>query len=100
MFEHCPVNLQMTKMNLEDGFFDENSYRCEVIRYDEERECIYLLLLDAGLPDISLDARYRCLISGEEELVCQGRIAERFIDRRGNVMVLLVENGFYKNNLN
>lgn len=101
MFEGCTAQLKMIKMILEGGFFNEGTYPCEIIRYEEDHECIHLLLLEGELPEISRDAVYQCRIEGEEEEVtCQGMIIERFIDKRGNIMVFQIENGFYKNNLN
>ena len=43
---------------------------------------------------------YSCTLMAEEELVCQGRVKERFLDKNGSQLVFGIENGFYKNNLN
>lgn len=101
MFEKCMVQLKMIRTIVEDGFFDEKVYSCEIIRHDEEEECIGLLLQEAKLPVISLDGVYECIIAGPEEtLACRGKIIERFRDKRGNILVFQIENGFYKNNIN
>lgn len=101
MFEGCPVEIRMTRMILEEGFLDDTVCQCEVVRYDEELERIYLLLHSADLPAISLDGTYECKITDNGEIMtCTGRIIERFMDKHGKEMVFQIENGFYKNNLN
>lgn len=101
MYEGCPADVQMIRTILLDGYQDNTVYHCQIIRYEEERECIYLILEDAELPSMSLDAVYECKIAEPEGItVCQGMIMQRYIDRRGNIIEFKIENGFYKNNLN
>ncbi len=101
MFEGCLVEIRMIRMILEEGYMGGTTCQCEIVRYDEEKERIYLLLLSADLPAISLDGTYECKITdGGETIMCTGRIIERFLDKNGKEMVFQIENGFYKNNLN
>ena len=101
MFEGCPVEIRMIRMILEEGLLDDTPCQCEIVRYDEEQERIYLLLLSADLPAISLDGTYECKIIDKREVItCTGRIIERYLDKNGKEMVFQIENGFYKNNLN
>lgn len=94
------VVLTMKKTLLANGQLDEKNYLCEVLRYEPKRECIYLVLENDLLPVISLDAVYECkIVEGEEERVCTGRIKERFYNEYGKIMVLEIENGFYKINV-
>lgn len=98
--EGCKARLQMIGSFLEGEKLDVTEYPCEVLRYEKDRERIYLILKEGDITRISLDAEYNCLILGDEELSCQGRVLERFIDKRGSQLVFDIENGFYKNNLN
>lgn len=100
MYEGCPANMQMSKTILEDGICNDSIVSSKIITYDEDKECMYLLLEEAKLTEISLDGIYQCTVLQEEPLTCSGRVTERFTDKRGNVIVFYVENGFYKNNIN
>lgn len=100
MFENCRAVLKITGVFLEDEPLDRTEYSCTVSRYDEEQERIYLLMEGEDITRISLDAEYSCTLMGEEELTCQGRVRERFLDKNGSQLVFDIENGFYKNNLN
>lgn len=100
MFEKCSAVLKMIGVFLEDEPLDRTEYSCTVIRYDEEQERIYLVMNGEDITRISLDAEYNCTLMAEEELVCQGRVKERFLDKNGSQLVFNIENGFYKNNLN
>ena len=96
MFEKCSAVLKMTSVFLEDEPLDRTEYTW----YDEEGERIYLVMNGEDITRISLDAEYSCTLMAEEELVCQGRVKERFLDKNGSQLVFGIENGFYKNNLN
>ncbi len=100
MYEGCLIELQMFKMILEGEPVDEQSYYCELMIYDEENECMHLLLKDGEVDAISLDGVYECRLEEENLVICHGMVKERFIDKRGNVLIFQIENGFYKNNLN
>ena len=101
MYEESAVDIRMTKMIRDDGCFDAKIYECDTITYDEDRECIFLILKNTDLPFISLDGIYECNIATREGiLTCSGMVTERFIDKRGKILVFQIENGFYKNNLN
>jgi len=91
------VVLTMRKTLLANEQLDEKNYLCEVLRYEPKNECIYLVLENDLLPVISLDAVYECkIVEGEEERICTGRIKERFYNEYGKILVLEIENGFYK----
>ena len=101
MYEGRPVDIQMESMILDEGFFDETVYQCEIITYNPEEERIYLLSRKTELPVFSLDGIYKCTISGEEGLEqCKGVITERYWNKLGRVMVFQIKNGFYKKVLN
>lgn len=101
MFGECSADLRMVRVILKDGFFDDLSYHCKIIRYIEEEESIYLLTGKVDLPTFSLDGIYECTIRTKDgPVVCSGTIRERYWSKVGRVIVFRVENGFYKNNLN
>ena len=101
MYEGRPVDMQMERMILEEGFFDQTIYQCEIITYKPEEERIYLLSKRTELPVFSLDGIYRCTIAAEEGLVeCSGSITERYWNKLGRVMVFRLRNGFYKKVVN
>lgn len=98
MYEKCNATLQMEQIFLQEGFFDENEYPCQVILCDREAERIYLISTEAKLPLFSLDASYLCHIETEEGSVfCRGVIVERYENKLGSVLVFIIKNGFYKN---
>ncbi|MEE1314383.1 MAG: hypothetical protein UHS49_01270 [Faecalimonas sp.] len=95
------AKLQMNKMLKAGESLDENQYLCRVLRFDAKKEWIYLSLEQAELPAISLDAIYSCKIrTAEEQLSCTVRVRERYCGAEGKTLVLVLENGFYKINLN
>lgn len=101
MYEKCTAHLKMLRMILEDGRFEEAESTCCAITYNQEKECIYLLVEDTALPNLSLDAVYECRIDTEDEPVyCKGRIIERYCNSLGKNAVMRVRNGFYKNTVN
>ena len=101
MYEGCPVELQIIKMIREGVEEDKQTYFCEILEHDPEKEYLYLLLMEASLDMISMDGVYECRILDDENKVsCHGMVKERFRDKRGNLLVFQIENGFYKNNLN
>ena len=100
MYEKCPASLRMKRVILQNGYFDETTYNCEIITYNPKEECIYLLTGKYELPLFSLDGVYACILETEEELKCEGVIRERYFNRLGNVVVFYVRNGFYKNLVN
>ena len=101
MFEECTAELQMIRVFLDEGQADKDTHLCKVIRYDSQKECIYLLTGKSELPSFSLDGIYECAItSGESVYKCKGTIRERYWCRAGKVIVFRVQNGFYKNLVN
>lgn len=100
MYEKCPATMQMIRMILKDGYFDDIPYPCTVIRYNEEEGCIYLLT-EEKLSSFSLDGIYECRIETEKGVTaCTGILRERYWNKLGNVMKFRIQNGFYKNPVN
>lgn len=101
MYEGNIAHICMTRNILEQGYFDKNSYECKVITYKPEEEQIYLLTEKEELPVFSLDGLYECQLGeGEETVVCNGMITERYTSRQGKVLIFRIKNGFYKKVLN
>ncbi len=100
MYENCTAIMQMTRMILKDGYFDDMPYKCSVIRYKQEEDCIYLLT-EEKLSSFSLDGIYECRIETEKGTVaCSGILRERYWNKLGNVIKFRIQNGFYKNPVN
>lgn len=98
--EQSKASLKMKKMILAGGEFDENTYECDVLKYDNKEECIYLVLLEDEIDKISLDGIYRCIICRDGMgMECEGHIAERYTNHEGNVLKFQVTKGFYKINI-
>ena len=94
------AELYLKKMLLVGAVLDEGKHIASVLRYDENKECIYFLLESGKLTDLSLDAIYECKIQTEEShLSCTGRITERYSGTAGKTFKFDIENGFYKINL-
>ena len=99
--KNANAQLKMKRTILEGMECDENVYYCDVIKYDDDRECIYLNLKDAGIEEISLDGIYDCTIcKGTEGMMCEGKVLERYCSQDGNILCFQVEKGFYKININ
>lgn len=99
--ENAKAILKMKKIILEGAQCDEEIHSCSVLKYDHERDCIYLILGGNAIDQISLDGIYDCMISkGEEKVACEGKIVERYCNQNGNILVFQVEKGFYKININ
>lgn len=100
MYENCPVTLKMTRMIHDGDNINEKVYRCKVVQYNPENECIYILTGKLGLSVFSLDGVYECEIETETEKIrCTGMIRERYGNKLGKIIVLKVKNGFYKNSV-
>lgn len=94
--EQSKAELTMKKMILEGNELDETIYKCELLKYDTKEECIYLVLSEANITDLSLDGIYRCIIYRENlGMECEGRIIERYINHDGNILKFQIEKGFY-----
>lgn len=79
---------------------DEKEYMCRVLKYDAKHEKLYLVLENAFLPELSLDAIYECNMRQEESVImCTGRIRERYQNDHGKILKLEIKNGFYKINV-
>lgn len=91
------ATLSMKKTLSPSVVLDEKLYLCVVLRYEPKQQCIYLVLENDLLPAISLDAIYECKIwQQDEELICTGRIKERYYNTYGKILEFEIENGFYK----
>ena len=95
------AELLMQKMLHADMEVSQKKYFCEILMYDMEQECIYLVLEDDLLSTVSLDAIFECKIKDAEEgqICCTGRVKERYIDENGQILKFKIENGFYKINI-
>ncbi|MBQ8803424.1 MAG: hypothetical protein IJZ53_07325 [Tyzzerella sp.] len=94
------AELKMKKVLHVSGVMDGSVHACHVLRYDENRECLYFSLQSGELSDLSLDAIYECKIrSSEAQTNCSGRIKERYCGAEGKTIKFQIENGFYKINL-
>ena len=100
MYEGCPADLQMEKNIAADGFFDEAIYHCSIVRDDGEGILILLLKSDE-LAMISLDAKYRCYIKTQKDLLlCTGVICDRYQSQGNNLIIFRIEDGFYVQSTN
>lgn len=94
------AELTMKKVLCIDSIHDQKIYFCKILRYDVKQECIYLVLENDILTNISLDAIYDCMIqTSEDKTKCSGRVKERYNDEYGQVLKFEIENGFYKINV-
>lgn len=99
MYQGCYAKLEMERPLLLQEEKNTAVLNCEVLKYDEWEECIYLIV-QQDLEELSLDAIYACRVClKQEQLVCRGRIQERYKNEHGNIAVLQIENGFYKINI-
>ena len=90
------------KKYLQKGYEKEYG-SCEAIvwKYNAKEECIYFILENEELINVSLDIIYGCEIcSGEEKISCTGRVKERYYNEQGKILRFEIENGFYKINVN
>ena len=79
-----------------DGFV----HRCKVLSLNEKEECMYLLLEESELEELSLDNIYECIIKSKDRITkYTGRIKERYIGSAGKILRIQIENGFYKINI-
>ena len=94
MYKDCPADLQMEKNVVADGIFDEAIYHCSIVR--DEEETLTLLLKSDELAMISLDAKYRCYIKTQKDLLlCTGVICDRYQSQGNNLILFRIEDGFY-----
>ena len=99
--ENAKAILKMKKIILEGAQCDEEIHSCSVLKYDYDRDCMYLILEGNEIDQISLDGIYECTIcKGEETVASEGKIVERYCNQNGNILVFQVEKGFYKININ
>lgn len=95
MYEGNQADIRMLKMLLSGEETEPDIYKGEIITCQEEM--LSMLLLNAELVELSLDAIYECnIVSEEEQLTCRGRVRERYENRQGKVCVFEITNGFFK----
>lgn len=90
------VRLKMKKRLSGEELQDIKVYTGEILRYDKKQECIYLVLEEGALEELSLDSIYQCDLLDKQPKFCSGRIRERYYDTVGKVLKFEIENGFYK----
>lgn len=91
------ATLRMKNMLGIGQLVDKKTYSCQLLHFDKMAESVYLILQDAKLESLSLDAIYYCEVQdGEENISCTGRISERYCGPAGKTVKLKIENGFYK----
>ena len=91
------AELKMKKALCQAIEFDNRVHECALQKYDEQKECLYLVLENSELPEISLDAVYECKIYAEGSISsCTGRVKERYCGEEGKILQFEIENGFYK----
>lgn len=94
------AKLCMKKSILMDGKIDSKLLVCSILQYEPKEECIYLVLENDLLQNISLDSIYECEIEVQNELVsCTGTVKERFYNEYGKILRFQIKNGFYKINV-
>lgn len=94
------VEIKMQKTLRKGMKLEDAVYSCEFLKYDEKKECLYLLTKSAELSIFSLDAIYFCEIqTGIECMQCTGRVKERYCQKEGKTLKIEIENGFYKINI-
>ena len=83
--------------------YDKEYANCEVRvwKYNAKEECIYFILENEELVNVSLDIIYGCeIFSKDETTSCTGRVKERYYNEYGKMLKFEIENGFYKININ
>ena len=94
------AELRVKKVLLSGIVPDGLVHRCKVLSLNEKEECIYLLLEESELEELSLDNIYECAIESKDRIIkCTGRIKERYRGPEGKKLKVQIENGFYKINI-
>lgn len=94
------AELRVKKVLISGNVPEELMHICKVLYLNEKEECLYLLLEESNLEELSLDSIYECNIKSKEMITkCTGRIKERYICSEGKVIKIQIENGFYKINI-
>ena len=94
------AELKVKKVLLSGSIPDGLVYTCKVLEMNEKEECIYLLLEENELEELSLDNIYECKIKSQDLITkFTGRIKERYMGFEGKKIKIQIENGFYKRNI-
>lgn len=97
MFEHCQMELRAGRTILKDAYSDKHAHQCVILNYDEDTETFLLNTDMEETKKYALDNLYECrIVTGEGNLFCHGIIKERFWDKRGGIVKLTAQDGFYK----
>jgi len=85
------------KKCLRKGYEKEyGDFWVSVWKYDAKEECIYFILEDEELINVSLDIIYGCeIFSGDKKISCTGRVKERYYNEYGKIVKFEIENGFF-----
>lgn len=94
------AELRAKKVLISGCIPDGLMHTCRVLYLNEKEECIYLLVEESELEELSLDNVYECKIKSKDSIIkCSGRIRERYIGTEGKIIKFQIENGFYKINI-
>ena len=97
MNKSVSVEMKANKAIRKDTLFDEIVIACDLIKYSEKAEVLYLAVQEEELEELSLDVIYKIdMTQGTETLSCMGEIAERYIGKNGKTVKIKIRNGFYK----
>jgi hypothetical protein len=89
--------MKATKAIRKDTLFDETVIACNLIKYSEKAEVLYLAVREEELEALSLDVIYKIdMTQGAETLSCMGEIADRYIGKNGKTIKIKIRNGFCK----
>lgn len=100
MYDGEKAVIIMTKSLKEGIETDKELYKCIVIEYQKETEQVHLLMQSGDMKRISLDGLYECRINTlKGEVLCTGKIKERYTNYAGDILIFQVLNGFYEKNM-
>lgn len=97
MIEGSKMELKMIKVLKKGMILDQQVYTCRVDSYDSQGEKFLVQVSEDYLTKFQLDAKYEAKIYTEKKTIsCEGVIKERYQSEDGNIVLFLIENGFYK----
>ena len=93
MYKGEEARLRAKKVLRKEDELVETVLRCKVWEYDPSKECIYLILQEGELTDVSLDTIFSCEVVREtEKLECVGKIIERYCNENGKIIKFKIKN--------
>ena len=97
MYEGNVVELRQKEVLL-DIPLNEQAYHGNILVQDEEQ--LAILLSEDKLKEISLDTIYECRIFLDtNDVLCEGRVSERYISQTGRIVLFQIQKGFYELNV-